>query len=105
MPVVIELTLEEEIDNDLIKRAGLNQRGRKALDRMFTAHTEKIPRVQPDLDRLNDVDGYSGRLYELMEQGMNRGQARNEANSEKDFYQAKVDKLIETVRMIKVEQG
>ena len=98
------LTEEEEIDNGKIKAQSLHIRADAVLAKMLPAHDDKIPRVQLGLDRFNDPDGFSGVVFELMQEGLNRGQAQVEANVQKDFYQAKMDRLTEAVRLMRVER-
>ena len=101
------LTEEEEVDNGKIKGQGLHRRSDEVLSKMLDSHSDKLPVVQVDLDRLNDPDGFAGVIYEftLGEDGLNKGLARIEADKEKNFYQAKTDKLNEFVRLIQVEKG
>lgn len=112
--MVTGLDPSEEVDNQLIIAEGLHLRWheeaeaptekRGELLRMRDAHAAKVPRVQLDADAHNNADFRAGERFQLMqEQGMTRAEADAEIAERRAFYNAKVAKLTEVVRLCNEE--
>lgn len=103
------LTPEEQIDDGKIRVQGIHTRRRRSLRRMRRMHGEKIPRVRREANRMNDTDGFRGRVHEIRfgdpDNPLTRPEAVAIANEEKQFYQDKLDKIIEFRRLMVVEEG
>lgn len=100
------LTVPEQAEDLLIRGQSLNVKFDTQLVEMRSSHAAKVIRVQENVDRFEDADGFRSAVWEsLRDRGLTRANAVTEAISQRDFYQAKRDKLNEIVRLIRVEQG
>ena len=103
------LTPEEAADDILIRAQGLHTRRPRVLRRMRRLTTDKIQQFRPVSDELQDADGYRGRIYDFRyadpDNPLPRPEAVAMADEERDATLAKLNKLIESRRLMVVELG
>ena len=96
-----------------IKKEGLDIRTKAELDEMLVSHSEKIPRVQKDLDDLLMwPDAKKKEIYESLLEGGEIAQLDSKAwdkidaeyQHEVEYYQRKVGRLTEICTLIEAEK-